>query len=201
MTDTIIELIRHGEPVGGRAYRGNRIDDCLSEEGWHQMRSVLKNETGLQQVISSPLLRCHEFAEEVASKFDIPLTVEPDLREVGFGSWEGRTPDEIVRDSPAEYEAFYADPVNNRPPGAEPLQAFYDRTVKVFDRLAKEFEDQRLLVVTHAGVIRAIVAHVLEAPLASMYRMRIDYAGVSRVRVNENRLRLEKFNSVVLRDS
>ena len=165
------------------------------------MRSVLKNETGLQQVISSPLLRCHEFAEEVASKFDIPLTVEPDLREVGFGSWEGRTPDEIVRDSPAEYEAFYADPVNNRPPGAEPLQAFYDRTVKVFDRLAKEFEDQRLLVVTHAGVIRAIVAHVLEAPLASMYRMRIDYAGVSRVRVNENRLRLEKFNSVVLRDS
>lgn len=195
MTDITIDFIRHGEPVGGRAYRGNRIDDCLSEEGWRQMRSVVKDHTGWQRVVSSPLLRCCEFAEEIALKYEIPLSIEPDLREVGFGSWEGRTPDEIVRQSPEDYEAFYADPVNNRPSGSESLQGFYNRTVNVFRRLIDSGDAGNLLVVTHAGVIRAIVAHVLEAPLASMYKMQIDYASISRISLMDTRLRLVKFNS------
>jgi len=201
MTDTVIDLIRHGEPVGGRVYRGNRIDDCLSETGWHQMRSAVRDTARWQQVVSSPMARCHQFAKEIASKYELPLEVAPDFREVGFGSWEGRTPDEIVRDSPEEYEAFYADPVNSRPAGAEPLQDFYSRAVTAFDRLAENYKDQRVLVVTHAGVIRAIVAYALEAPLASMYRMKIDYAGVSRVRVADNKLRLETFNNIAIQDS
>ena len=40
-TETIIDLIRHGEPEGGRAFRGHSIDDPLSEKGWQQMWDVL----------------------------------------------------------------------------------------------------------------------------------------------------------------
>jgi len=188
---TILDLVRHGEPEGGRCYRGNRVDDPLSDTGWQQMRSIVPAEPAWQRVVSSPMLRCREFADEVATRFGLPLEIDFNLREVGFGSWEGRTPDEIRRDNPEEYNAFFLDPVNNRPAGAEPLQDFYNRSVESIRDLAQKFAGEQLLVVTHAGVMRAIAAWLMEAPLASMYRLRVNYATLYRVQVEDDRLRLE----------
>lgn len=95
----VIDLLRHGDPVGGRAYRGNRINDPLSEKGWQQMWAAIPSEVQWQHIVTSPLSRCHEFSAALAEKFDLPLTVEKDFREVGFGDWEGRTPDEIIADN------------------------------------------------------------------------------------------------------
>ena len=66
MKNTIIDFIRHGEPVGGRAYRGHNIDDPLSEKGWQQMRTAVADHCPWSQLISSPLLRCKDFANELA---------------------------------------------------------------------------------------------------------------------------------------
>lgn len=197
---TIIDLLRHGEPVGGRAYRGNRIDDPLSELGWHQMRSILTGEVPWQRIVTSPMTRCRDFAQEVAVKYDLPVTIEHDLREVGFGDWEGKTPEEILATEPEQYHAFYEDPVANRPAGAEELELFFRRATQTFTRLADQFREQHLLLVTHAGIIRAIVTGVLEAPLASMYRLKIDYAGLCRIHHDGNRARLDCFNSSTIRD-
>lgn len=188
---TVLDLVRHGEPRGGRCYRGNRVDDPLSDNGWQQMRSIVPAEPVWQRVVSSPMLRCREFADEVATRFGLPLEIDFNLREVGFGNWEGHTPDEIRRDNPEEYDAFFLDPVNNRPAGAEPLQDFYNRSVESIRDLAQKFAGEQLLVVTHAGVMRAIAAWLMEAPLASMYRLRVNYATVYRVLVEDDRLRLE----------
>jgi len=188
---TILDLVRHGEPKGGRCYRGNRVDDPLSETGWQQMRSIVPEQPAWQRIISSPMSRCREFAEEVATRFDLPLEVEPNIREVGFGAWEGRTPDEIQRDNREEYDAFFLDPVNNRPPGAEPLQEFYQRSVDSVLAHAQKHRGEHMLVVTHAGVMRAIATWLMQAPLASMYRLRVNYASLYRVQVDEDHLRLE----------
>jgi len=188
---TVLDLVRHGEPQGGRCYRGNRVDDPLSDTGWQQMRSIVPAEPAWQRVISSPMLRCREFADEVATRFGLPLEIDFNLREVGFGSWEGRTPDEIRREDPEGYNAFFQDPVNYRPTGAEPLQEFYNRSVNSIRELAQEFAGEQLLVVTHAGVMRAIAAWLMQAPLASMYRLRVNYATLYRVQVEDDLLRLE----------
>jgi len=188
---TVLDLVRHGEPKGGRCYRGNRVDDPLSDTGWQQMRSIVPAEPVWQRVISSPMLRCREFADEVATRFGLPLEIDFNLREVGFGSWEGRTPDEIRREDPEGYNAFFQDPVNYRPTGAEPLQEFYNRSVNSIRELAQEFAGEQLLVVTHAGVMRAIAAWLMQAPLASMYRLRVNYATLYRVQVEDDLLRLE----------
>lgn len=191
MTETIIDLIRHGEPEGGRLYRGNRIDDPLSEVGWQQMRNAVPAEVRWQRVISSPMSRCREFAEEVADRLGIPLEIDVDIREVGFGFWEGRAPDEVKRENRDEYERFYLDPVNNRPEGAEALQDFYQRSVDSIDRILRKYTGEHILVVTHAGVMRAVAAWLMQAPVASMYRLRINYATVYRVVAESDRLRLE----------
>nr|WP_245832014.1 histidine phosphatase family protein [Solemya velesiana gill symbiont] len=68
---TLIDLLRHGQPLGGRMYRGKQ-DDPLTEEGWDQMWHAASGETPWQQVISSPLRRCREFAEALTEKLESP---------------------------------------------------------------------------------------------------------------------------------
>ena len=92
--ETLFDLLRHGEPVGGSRYRG-QIDDPLSERGWQQMWEAVDAVTCWQRIVTSPLLRCREFALQLGERLDIPVHAEARFREVGFGEWEGRTRAEL----------------------------------------------------------------------------------------------------------
>jgi broad specificity phosphatase PhoE len=177
---TVLDYLRHGEPSGGNRFRGNGVDDPLTEKGWAQMREAVAGVDSWQLIVSSPMRRCVEFAERLASERGIPLRLEHDLREVGFGSWEGAVREDIIVERKDEYDAFRRDPVNNRPPGAEPLYDFGRRVSRVFDRLIDTHPGQHLLVVAHAGVIRATLGHITQAPAVTWYRTDVGYAGITR---------------------
>lgn len=181
MTDTIIDLIRHGEPVGGRAYRGHNIDDPLSETGWQQMWNAIGDRAPWDHIITSPLQRCQAFAEALMETYNIPVTTEENLKEVGFGSWEGRTPDEIKAENLIEYEDFYRDPVNLRPKGAEPLDQFIQRVTTALENSVIQYHGKHILIVAHAGVNRAIIAHALHTAPIGLYRIKVNNAGISRL--------------------
>ena len=83
--------------MGGRRYRGSGIDDPLSEKGWQQMWQALENPENWNRIISSPMLRCCEFAHALGRQLGLPVELIQDLREVGFGSWEGRSSAEIIQ--------------------------------------------------------------------------------------------------------
>ena len=180
MNTTLLDYLRHGLPKGGSHYRGHGIDDPLSKAGWAQMHATTAVLGGWQAVISSPLVRCATFAQWLTETHDLPLHIDEDLREVGFGNWEGRTRAELIAECPDEYHAFYADPVHNRPVGAEPLEAFGTRVAAAFQHIVARHAGQRVLVVAHAGVIRATLGHVLAAPPDSWYRAAVDNAAISR---------------------
>ena len=180
MPQTTLDYLRHGEPQGGSKYRGHSIDDPLSERGWSQMRDTVQNLGGWSRILSSPLQRCHAFAQWLGEQRDIPVQVIDDLKEVGFGSWEGATGAELLSERADEYRAFYADPVNNRPEGAETLQDFGGRIARVFEQAAQQYPGEHLLLVAHAGVIRATLGHVTQAPAINWYRAAVDNAALSR---------------------
>lgn len=184
--ETRIDLLRHGEPVGGRRYRG-QVDDALSESGWEQMWNAVGADPEWQQIVSSPLQRCSAFAASLAESLALPVQLESRFTEVGFGDWEGKTRDELDRLEPGQVARFYQDPVNNRPPGAEPLEEFTARVQTAFNEILERFTGQSVLVVAHAGVIRAILAYALEIPFASMYRISVPTAGISRISTNRER--------------
>jgi len=181
-TETIIDLIRHGEPEGGRAYRGHSIDDPLSEKGWQQMWDAVGDSAPWQQIVTSPLERCQAFAEALMDVYKIPCATEDDFKEVGFGSWEGKTPAEIKSTNLTEYEKFYLDPVNSRPAGAEPLDEFISRVTNAYTRNIEKYKGQHILIVAHAGVIRAIIANALHAAPIGLYRIKVNNAGISRIK-------------------
>jgi broad specificity phosphatase PhoE len=177
---TSIDFIRHGQPQGGSLYRGAEIDDPLSELGWQQMWQAAGEQNHWDQIISSPLSRCQAFAKALADKHDIPLTTEHDFREVGFGSWTGKSPDEIRKTLPQAYQNFYADPVNQRPENAEDLQQFGQRVADALQKSVDLFNGRRILVVAHAGVIRAALGYVMQAPATAWYRVKVNNAGITR---------------------
>ena len=101
MAETVIDLIRHGEPIGGRRYRGHTIDDPLTERGWSQMWNAVGEYNSWQQIITSPLQRCQVFARALGERHGINVIIEPRFKEVGFGVWEGSTHDEIKIGEPS----------------------------------------------------------------------------------------------------
>lgn len=179
-TDTLLDYLRHGQPEGGSRFRGNGIDDPLSETGWRQMRATTAALGGWDALVSSPMQRCIAFAEQLAAQRNLPLEVIDDLREVGFGDWEGLDRATLKSERLAEYRAFYADPVANRPLGAEPLEDFGSRVAAVFDDLLVRYAGRHVLVVCHAGVIRATLGHVTRAAPINWYRAEVDNAALTR---------------------
>jgi broad specificity phosphatase PhoE len=183
---TVVDLLRHGDPVGGSRYRG-QIDDVLSERGWQQMWQAVAGRPLWQQIVSSPLQRCHAFAAALAERHHLPLAQEPRFVEVGFGTWEGRTRAELERLEPGQVARFLADPDLHRPSGAEPLDAFLGRVRSGFAEMVERYAGQSILVVAHAGVIRAVLCHVLQIPPAAMYRIHVANAGFTRLRTDPER--------------
>ena len=93
-----------------------------------------------------------------------------------------------------EYHAFLQDPVNCRPHGAEPLDDFIQRVNLAYQEIIERYPTSHLLIVAHAGVIRALVAKTLHAPPSGMYRIKISNAGITRIRHNRIGGMLELLN-------
>lgn len=182
---TTFDLMRHGEPVGGRKYRG-QTDDPLSEKGRAQMRRAVGDHCPWQAVISSPLSRCSDFARELSARHGLPLELEPRLVELGFGSWEGRTADELTAESPDILHNFRNNPLMHTPPGAESLVEFRNRILAAWSAMIEAYSGEHVLVVAHAGVIRMIVALVLDTPLQHLFRVQVSNAGITRIRLEQH---------------
>jgi len=180
-----IDLLRHGEPVGGRKYRG-AIDDPLSERGWAQMKAVAAHEQAWQAIITSPLRRCQEFAQWLASQRALPLSVEANFHEIRMGGWEGKTHAEIEAENPGILDRHALNPQANHPPDAEPLAQFVQRVGAAWEDLLSNPPASNLLVVCHAGVIRASLCYHLHVPLSAMYQIRPGNACLARFSVTQS---------------
>lgn len=189
---TTIDLLRHGEPEGGRKFRGS-LNDPLSAQGWEQMWAVVGEHHPWGIIVSSPLQRCAHFAQALSERYGLPMEIEPGLQEIGFGDWEGRTPAEIHATAPETLGRFWTDPLNNPPPGAEPLPVFQRRVTAAWADLLERHAGRHVLVVGHGGMIRMVLCHVLEMPLSRMWRLEIPYASLSRIRVYGQGVAAEPF--------
>jgi alpha-ribazole phosphatase/probable phosphoglycerate mutase len=179
---TTIDLLRHGEPVGGRRYRGRR-DDPLSDTGWSQMRAAVDRHRPWQVIVSSPLARCRVFAEELAARHGLELEIDARWQEIGFGEWEGCTVEELQAREPERLGRFWRDPCTYTPPGGEPLAIFAARITAVWRSLLRRHAGRHVLMIGHAGVIRMVLRQVIHVPFARLLAIDVPYAAWSRVQV------------------
>ncbi len=178
---TVITVLRHGA-VEGRpfVYRGAQ-DDPLSESGWRQMRAAIEGMPPFDAIASSPLRRCRLFAQAQAERDGVPLLVSPAFQEIAFGAWEGLTPEEAARRDPRQHAAFRAGAL--AAPGGETLDALRTRVGTGWAAWLAGARGGRRLLVTHAGVMRALLIEWLGLPPGHVYRVALPEAAQYQVSV------------------
>lgn len=181
-TVTTIDLLRHGKPEGGEIFRGS-TDVALEALGWQQMRQAVTREQPWQRIVSSPLIRCAAFAEELAQQYQLPVSTHEGLREISFGDWDGQTFADIRAQSGDLLDLYWRDPFKHAPPNAESMTAFCARVKAALWQLVEQYQGEHLLLITHGGVIRALLAEILQSEAVSLLRYEVPYASFSRIRI------------------
>ncbi|MFA4943251.1 MAG: histidine phosphatase family protein [Lentisphaeria bacterium] len=189
MAENLI-LVRHGRggPQRPGAFVG-RTDVGLDDAGRRQAAALrpLLAESTPAAVFCSPLRRARETAALALP--GVPATVLPELAEIHFGEWEGRTFAEIAAASPEEVAAWIADEAGYRFPGGEAIAEFRARVGWAAATLAAAAAAGAGTVVafTHGGVIRTMICTLLGLPPAAHLAFQIECATVTRLRLYEGK--------------
>lgn len=127
-------------------------------------------------IYSSPLSRCLKLARELNPAQD-PFT-DDRLKELNFGDWELQSWDAIAGD---ELNRWMNDYVNVACPGGESYIDLFNRCADFLSDLQKS-KHEKVLIITHGGVIRSLLCLILNIPLNKSFSLQIDYGNISKIR-------------------
>lgn len=163
----LIYLLRHGSTEHNTAGRlMGHLDVPLAPQGEleAQAASATLQHRGISAIYASDLARAHSTALIVAARLGLTVQTRPGLREINMGVWAGHTSGETAELDPQGHAAVRADPVQGRPTGGESEREMAERVWRALAEIAAEHAGQTVLVVSHGGPLRSIVARVLGAP-------------------------------------
>ena len=177
-----LDLLRHGETELGGGLRGS-LDDALTGHGWAQMRAAVQAQGPWDRVLSSPLQRCARFAEELGARLGVPVHLEADLQELHFGAWEGRSAAALMETDAEGLGLFWSDPYAFTPPEGEPVTQFAARVLAAVQRLHRAYAGQRVLLVSHGGVMRLLLARARGLPREQLLNVEVAHGALFALRV------------------
>jgi len=177
-----LDLLRHGETELGGGLRGS-LDDALTARGWAQMRTAVVGQGPWDRLISSPLQRCALFAQELGAQLGLPVSLEPALQELHFGAWEGQSAAALMETDAEGLGLFWADPYAFTPPQGEPVRAFSERVLGAVSRLHQAYAGQRVLLVSHGGVMRLLLARARGMPREQLLNVEVGHGALFSLQV------------------
>ena len=133
----------------------------------------------LAAVYCSHLSRAVKSAEIISEPYGLEPVIVDDLRERGFGIWEGMAFNEIREKYPREFEAWASNPLKYSPIGGESTLEVRDRAVGALDRILSDHQGENIAIVAHGGVNRVILCHIMGIPLENVFRIEQDFAAVN----------------------
>ena len=195
---TNLVLVRHGETEWNKSSRYQGVMDIeLNKKGKSQAEQLygfLKDED-FDAIYSSTLKRAYHTIKDIADYQDKDVITIADLMEINFGEWEGLTFSEIEKDYPDLAKKWAEDPTCCKPPEGEHIKEVEERAGKTIDRIVDENTDNKILIATHGGIVRIIIAYLLELPLSRIFSIEVDNVSISRIKFYEHYPVLKLLNS------
>ncbi|QHS58509.1 alpha-ribazole phosphatase family protein [Chitinophaga agri] len=164
-----LHLIRHIKPDYPEGTNYGQTDVPLPADYAIIHAGIIKHLPEYDAVYSSPLRRCQLLAAAIAPGHH----TDPRLMELHFGDWEGRKWDDIDRQ---ELDPWMEDYINRAPPNGESLLTLVNRFADFVDEL-NATSHRRVLIITHAGIIRAAMYLFNHIPLNQIMMEKVDYGG------------------------
>lgn len=182
-------LVRHAPTSATRSF-AFPADEPVDERGLGAAAALQAAVPAKTEVLLGPALRCRQTAE--AAGLDV-ATTEPALAECDFGSWTGRTLEEVNQADPDAAAAWMSDPAA-RPHGGETLEEVVARVGGWLDDQATL--DDGAVAITHGGVVKAAVVHALAAPLSAFWRIDVAPLSITELHAHGKRWTVTRVNSV-----
>ena len=192
---TTLLLVRHGHTdAAGKRLTGRAPGVHLNELGRRQAERLVERLDGVRidTIVSSPLERCRETAAPLAKARGRAVEVGRAWIEVGYGEWTGRSISQLRRTKLWRRVMFA--PSNVRFPGGESLLEVQGRAVDATLDIAARHARGTVVVVSHADVIRLLVAHVAGMHADHLQRLSIDTASITAVSISDGFPRLLTVN-------
>ena len=192
---TTLLLVRHGHTdAAGKRLTGRAPGVHLNELGRRQAERLVERLEGVRidAIVSSPLERCRETAAPLAKARGRAVDVGRAWIEVGYGEWTGRSISQLRRTKLWRRVMFA--PSNVRFPGGESLLEVQARAVDASFDIAARHARGTVLVVSHADVIRLLVAHLAGMHVDHLQRLSIDTASITAVSISDGFPRLLTVN-------
>jgi broad specificity phosphatase PhoE len=193
---TQLYFIRHGENdyVVRGAIAGRQTSVRLNDLGRAQAESIADGLAGegIEQIYSSPLERCRETAEPLASRMGVTIEPTDQLLELDFGDWTGRPFSEL--DTSGTWHRYNEFRSGTRIPGGELMLETQVRVVRFVQELRDQRPDGKVALITHGDVIRSALLYYLGMPLDFVHRMKVDIGSVSIVNLYRDGVEVEAIN-------
>ena len=164
---------------------GRDVDVHLSHRGRLQAQRLAGSlkQLGIAKIYSSPQPRARETAEFLGELIDDSVKIVPQLDEIDYGEWTGRTFEELRGIS--RWRDFNSLRSCTRIPGGELMIEVQARVLELMECLSRRHPAVALALVSHADVIRAALAHCLGMPLDLVLRLEVSPASISMVAMEQ----------------
>ena len=195
MTATTFHLVRHAaHGLLPHTLAGRMACVPLSDEGREQASALAARFTGqaIAAVVSSPVQRAVETAIPLAAALDLTLATEPGVQEIDFGRWTGLRFAELEHDP--EWHAWNRLRSVSACPGGETMHAAQSRALHALARLRATYGTAVVVLVSHADIIKALLAPALGLSLDHLHRLTIDPASISTLVLFDDDMRVDGVN-------
>jgi alpha-ribazole phosphatase len=169
---TILWLVRHGQTdwnLEGR-YQG-QADTPLNSTGIEEAGRAARQlaDRPFRMVYSSDLQRAKRTAEMIAQVRNTPVRVDPRLREISLGEWEGQIFDLIQVQYPLEVEERKRNPLTFRAPGGESIEDIWDRVKQAVNEITEQNPGNEVVLVAHGIVLAVLLAYARDHDISKAY--------------------------------
>ncbi len=192
-------LVRHGQTEGNkkRLYQG-WSDTRLTEKGMLQAKQLALRlrERKLDYIYSSPLGRALNTARAVNEYHNLEIITVDNIKEIHFGDWENLSAEELKELYPNYMEKWRTNCPKYSAPGGESLEEAYSRINPWFERLIKDNSEGTILIVSHAGAIRAMISNLIGRGTESHWNYIIKNCSISTINVHDGFPMLAGLNDV-----
>lgn len=194
---TTVVLVRHGRTALTEARKisgGDGDDPELSEAGQSDARAVAnalkaignagpwQRIAPISAVVASPMVRTQQTAVTIARAFGLNHSTNENLREIGFGDWDGLTNEEAKAANPDLWETWRGSWTVS-PPNGESLEVFDERLQKARQQIVAEHAGKTVVVVAHVMPIRGFLRWAFDAATAAYWRPQIAPCSITIIRV------------------
>jgi len=191
----LLLLVRHGHtPTAGKVLTGWERGIHLTAQGREQADALARRleEVPIDAIYSSPLERCRETAAPLSRTRGVATQVHRGLIETGYGEWTGRSIRQLTRTR--LWRTLQRTPSAIRFPGGETLRDVQARALDAVETITDSHPRGTVVVVTHADVVRLLLAHFAGVHIDLFERFVVEPASVSAVALDEGRAAILKVN-------